>query len=54
MRALVGVVLLRSWLQLSDQARASSLALFACWCPLLQRLQRTSYDSGSLVSGHEL
>jgi hypothetical protein len=54
MRTLVGVVLLRSWLQLSDQAGASSLVCVTCCCPLLQRLQRTSYDSGSLVSGNEL
>jgi hypothetical protein len=56
MRALVGVVLLRSWLQLSDRIDASGLELVVVvWCcPLLQRLQRTSYDSGSLVSGNEL
>jgi hypothetical protein len=56
MRARAGVVLLRSRLQLSDQAAVKCLVCVACWCcpVLLQRLQRTSANSGSFVSGNEV
>jgi hypothetical protein len=56
MRARAGVVLLRSRLQLSDQAAVKGLVCIACRCcpVLLQRLQRTSANSGSFVSGNEV
>jgi hypothetical protein len=59
MCALLGVVLLRSGLQQSNQPAAQrllvSFVVVVCCCRLLlQRLQRTSYDSGSLVSGNKL
>jgi hypothetical protein len=58
MHARAGVVLLRSWLQVLDHAVATSSSSLVIRrlhdALLLQRLQRTSTDSGSFVSANEL